>query len=107
MRFGEPVHVYNNYYRNIGLYGVASTENAGVVVEGNYFENVAFPCYSVGGYAESGPGRLVQRDNAFVGSGVCEAGGAVQEPSSYYSYSLIPASSVPSAVTAGAGVGRL
>jgi pectate lyase len=106
-RFGEPVHVYNNYYRNIGLYGVASTENAGVVVEGNYFENVAYPCYSVGGYAESGPGRLVQRANAFVGSGTCEAGGAVQEPSAYYSYSLSPASSVPSAVTAGAGVGTL
>ncbi len=77
------------------------------MVEGNYFENVAFPCYSVGGYAESGPGRLVQRANAFVDSGTCEAGGAVQEPSSYYSYSLSPASSVPSAVTAGAGVGRL
>ncbi|SNT30729.1 pectate lyase [Asanoa hainanensis] len=106
-RFGEPVHVYNNYYRDIGLYGVASTENAGVVVEGNYFENVAYPCYSVGGYAESAPGRLVQRSNVFVGSGTCEAGGAVQEPSSYYSYSLSPASSVPAAVTAGAGVGRL
>ncbi|MDG4823912.1 pectate lyase [Asanoa sp. WMMD1127] len=106
-RFGEPVHVYNNYYRDIGLYGVASTENAGLVVEGNYFENVAFPCHSVSGYADSGPGRLVQRGNAFVNSGVCEAGGAVQEPSAYYSYTLSPASSVPSAVTAGAGVGRL
>ena len=55
-RFGEPVHVYNNYYRNNGLYGVASTENAGVLVEGNYFENVAFPCYSTSGYADCGPG---------------------------------------------------
>ncbi|GIF75219.1 pectate lyase family protein [Asanoa siamensis] len=106
-RFGEPVHVYNNYYRNIGLYGVASTENAGLVVENNYFENVAFPCHSVGGYAESGPGRLVQRGNAFVNSGLCEAGGAVREPSDFYAYALSPATSVPSAVTAGAGVGRL
>jgi pectate lyase len=107
VRFGEPVHVYNNYYRNIGLYGVASTMNAGVVVEGNYFENVAFPCYSVSGYADSDPGRLVQRNNIFNGSGVCEAGGSVTEPSGYYGYTLTPAASVPSAVTASAGVGHL
>nr|WP_218136410.1 hypothetical protein [Nonomuraea jiangxiensis] len=41
VRFAEPVHVFNNYYRNNALYGVASTENAGVLVEGNYFESVA------------------------------------------------------------------
>ncbi|HEX4817694.1 MAG TPA: hypothetical protein VFV66_33560 [Nonomuraea sp.] len=44
MRFGEPVHVFNNYYRNNSLYGIASTQNAGVLVEGNYVENVAAPC---------------------------------------------------------------
>jgi pectate lyase len=107
VRFGGPVHVYNNYYRNIGLYGIASTENAGVMVEGNYFENVAFPCYSTSGYADSGPGRLVQRSNIFVGSGVCEAGGFVPEPSAYYSYGLTPTAQVPAAVSSGAGVGRL
>jgi pectate lyase len=107
VRFGEPVHVYNNYYRSVGEYGIASTENAGVVAEGNYFENVAFPCHSVTGYAESNPGRLVQRSNAFVGSGVCEAGGTVTEPSTYYSYTLDAASSVPALVTAGAGVGKI
>ena len=102
-RFGDPVHVYNNYYRNIGLYGIASTQNAGVLAEGNYFENVPFPCHSVSGYADSDPGRLVQRANVFVNSGVCEAGGAVAEPSTYYSYQLDAASSVPSAVVAGGG----
>jgi pectate lyase len=102
-RFGDPVHVYNNYYRDIGLYGIASTQNAGVLAEGNYFENVPFPCHSVSGYADSDPGRLVQRANAFVNSGVCEAGGTVAEPSTYYSYRLDAASSVPSAVVAGAG----
>ncbi|HEX8344313.1 MAG TPA: pectate lyase [Actinoplanes sp.] len=107
VRFGEPVHVFNNYYRNIGLYGIASTENAGVVAEGNYFENVPFPCHSVTGYAESAPGRLVQRLNAFANSGPCEAGGTVTEPSTFYPYRLDAASAVPSIVTAGAGVGRL
>ncbi|HEX6682329.1 MAG TPA: hypothetical protein VF062_06015 [Candidatus Limnocylindrales bacterium] len=107
VRFGDPVHVYNNYYRNVGLYGVASTENAGVMVEGNYFDNVAFPCHSVSGYAESNPGRLVQRNNIFTGSGVCEAGGSVPEPAGFYPYTLTSTAQVPSVVTAGAGVGRL
>ena len=44
--------------------------NAGVLVEGNYFENVPFPCFSASGYAESGPGRLVQRQQCvrFLGN---------------------------------------
>jgi pectate lyase len=57
----------------------------------------------VSGYADSDPGRLVQRANVFVNSGVCEAGGTVAEPSAYYSYQLDSAASVPSAVVAGAG----
>lgn len=106
-RFGDPVHVFNNYYRSNGLYGIASTENAGVLAEGNYFENVRFPCYSAGGYAESGPGRLVERNNVFVDSGVCETGGTVADPRAWYSYTVDSPSSVPAAVTAGAGVGRI
>ena len=42
VRFGNPVHVYNNYYFN-NEYGVASTMDAGVLVEGNYFEGVDEP----------------------------------------------------------------
>jgi pectate lyase len=106
VRFGEPVHVYNNYFRANELYGVASTENAGVLVEGNYFAAVAFPCHSTSGYADSGPGRLVQRANVFEGSGPCEAGGAVVEPRTYYAYTLDAAANVPALVTAGAGAGR-
>ena len=106
-RFGEPVHVYNNYYRANGLYGVASTENAGVLVEGNYFENVAFPCFSASGYADSGPGRLVQRNNVYAGSGVCEVNGAVVEPSTYYSYTVDNPASLPTTIPAGVGVGRI
>ncbi|MEK8169383.1 polysaccharide lyase family 1 protein [Streptomyces sp. M19] len=34
VRFGNPVHVLNNYFSDIGSYGVASTEDAGVLVEG-------------------------------------------------------------------------
>ncbi|KFF95185.1 pectate lyase [Streptomyces scabiei] len=107
VRFGEPVHVYNNYYKGNAVYGVASTMNAGVVVEGNHFEGVPNPCYSASGYDASGPGRLVQRNNLFAGSGTCETNGTVTEPRTYYPYTLDPAADVPALVRAGAGVGKI
>ncbi|HEU5472366.1 MAG TPA: hypothetical protein VFV67_17070 [Actinophytocola sp.] len=107
VRFGEPVHVFNNYFRGNELYGVASTMNGGVLLEGNYFENVPFPCFSASGYAESGPGRLVQRNNIFTGSGACEVAGGVAEPRNSYAYTLDPTANVPALVRAGVGIGRI
>ncbi|WP_435819111.1 pectate lyase family protein [Micromonospora ureilytica] len=103
VRFGNPVHVYNNYYRANGGYGVASTENAGVLIEGNYFENVDDPYHR--GEGDSGPGSLVARNNHFVNSPTGQAGGSVA--SIPYSYQLDTASNVKSIVTAGAGAGRI
>ncbi len=103
VRFGNPVHVYNNYYNNVGGYGVASTEGAGVLVEGNYFENTDDPYHL--GEGDSGPGTLVARNNHFVNSGSGQAGGSVG--SIPYSYTLETASNVKSSVTAGAGAGRI
>ncbi|MDT0532506.1 right-handed parallel beta-helix repeat-containing protein [Micromonospora sp. DSM 115977] len=103
VRFGNPVHVFNNYYDSNGGYGVASTENAGVLVEGNYFENVDDPYHL--GEGDSGPGTLVARNNHFVNSGSGQAGGSVRAIP--YSYSLDAASSVKSIVTGGAGAGRI
>jgi pectate lyase len=104
-RFGEPVHVFNNYYRNNGLYGVASTENAGVIVEGNYFQNVAFPIYV--GYAESAPGRVVERNNIYNASGTPQTAGTVVEPRTYYQYTVDNPATIPSIVPAGVGVGKI
>ncbi|UED85386.1 pectate lyase family protein [Streptomyces profundus] len=103
VRFGDPVHVYNNYYNNIGSYGVASTEDAGVLVEANYFENTDDPFHL--GEAASGPGSIVARDNHFVNSGSGEAGGSVSGIP--YGYSPDSAADVKSIVTGGAGVGQL
>ncbi len=100
VRFGNPVHVFNNYYSNIGSYGVASTENAGVLVERNYFENVRDPYHL--GEGDSDPGSLVARDNYKVNSGAGQTGGSVA--SIPYSYTTDAASSVKSIVTSGAGV---
>ncbi|GAA1313741.1 pectate lyase [Saccharothrix xinjiangensis] len=105
VRFGEPIHVYNNYFRDNALYGVASTENAGVLVEHNYFENVPFPIYS--GYDESGPGRVVERNNVYVNSGAPETLGSVVEPRTYYSYTPDNAANLRTTVPAGVGVGRI
>ena len=103
VRFGNPVHVYNNYYYNVGGYGVASTEGAGVLVEGNYFENVDDPYHL--GEGDSGPGTLVARNNTLVGSGSGQTGGSVA--SIPYSYTLDSSSGVKASVTAGAGAGRI
>jgi pectate lyase len=101
---GRPVHVFNNYYLNVSSYGVASQQNAGVLVEGNFFENTKRPTRNdVGGTT----GRIVQRMNVFVNSDPPFSSGSVMEPSRFYAYRLDPASNVPSQVRAGAGVGKL
>jgi pectate lyase len=98
VRFSALCHVYNNYYNGCD-YGVASTMDAEVLVEGNYFRNVDDPCLV--GYGSSSDGDLVQRNNVFVNSGSPETSGSV--PSPPYSYSLDNASSIPSIVSSGAG----
>jgi pectate lyase len=103
VRFGNPVHVYNNYYLNIGDYGVASTESAGVLVEGNYYENTADPFHR--GEGSSDPGNLLARNNFFTNSGAGDQGGSVA--SIPYGYTLENASNVRASVLAGAGTGRI
>jgi hypothetical protein len=102
---GTNQHVYNNCYSNVGGYGVASTMNAGVLVEGNYFENTEDPFHR--GEGDSGPGSLVARNNHFVNSGAGQAGGSVA--SIPYAYTLDSAANVKSIVTGtgGAGAGKI
>lgn len=103
VRFGNPVHVYNNFYNDIGDYGVASTQEGGVLVEANSFEDVDDPFHR--GEGSSPPGTLVARNNQFVRSGTGQAGGSVG--SIPYSYTPQAASQVKGSVTAGAGVGHV
>ncbi|MFD8493069.1 polysaccharide lyase family 1 protein [Amycolatopsis sp. NPDC059657] len=103
VRFGNPVHVYNNYYASVSGYGVASTKEAGVLVEGNYFENTKDPFHR--GEGDSPAANLVARSNQFVNSGAGAAGGSVK--SIPYSYTMDSASSVKSTVSGGAGTGKI
>jgi pectate lyase len=108
VRFANPVHVLNNYYLNIGSYGIASTENAGVLSERNYFENVATPIVHQTG--DSADGNIRDLNSNLVNSGTRDAlqtrnsGSVAAIP---YSYTPDSAPNVKSIVTAGAGVGKL
>ncbi|MFI2507347.1 polysaccharide lyase family 1 protein [Streptomyces sp. NPDC018972] len=104
VRFAEPVHVYNNYYRD-SSYGVAAAMDAGVVLEGNYFFSVNNPAR----VDFSGDlGRLVERDNVLIDCNhAIETRGSVVEPHTYYSYTPHRAADVPTVVPAGAGVGKI
>jgi len=105
VRFGNPVHVYNNYYFNSGTYGVASTCNAGVYLERNYFENTPTSALTVIG---SGPaGNLKILNNFLVNSGAPTARNSGSVAAIPYPYTVDANSSVKSIVTAGAGTGRI
>ncbi|MFI7442622.1 hypothetical protein [Nonomuraea indica] len=100
----ELVHVYNNYYRD-SSYGIASTYEAGVPAEGDYFHSVNNP----GRVDFSGDlGRLVERNNILVACNhPIETRGSVTEPRTYYPYTADPPADVPAVVQAGAGVGKI
>lgn len=104
VRFGEPVHVFNNYYRNIVQYAIGSQCNAGVLVEGNYFENVAAPMLN---NIEAATGRILARNNVFVNSLEPIFTDSVTEPSTYYNYVLDDPQDVPAIVMAGAGINKI
>jgi len=101
VRFGEPVHIFNNYYLRNSDVGVACQANSGCVVEGNVFENTE-EAYAVD-YA--GPrGRMIARNNIFIGeSAGGTTDGTVQEPRTYYAYVVDDPNTVKAAVMAGAG----
>ncbi|GAA4888674.1 cellulose binding domain-containing protein [Streptomonospora salina] len=103
VRFGETVHVYNNYYRDNAEYGVASTMDAGVLVENNYFDNVDTPTEV--GYGSSDDGRLEAAGNVYDDSGEPETAGSVADVP--YDYSPDDAGDIPGIVTDGAGPGNL
>lgn len=106
VRFGEPVHVYNNYFLHNTDVGIACQANAGCLVEGNYFDNVEEP---VSNHYAGPAGRCVARNNVFTGAepGQPECSGSVEEARNYYTYTLDDPNNVRTIVMAGAGVGKI
>ncbi|MEV6303108.1 right-handed parallel beta-helix repeat-containing protein [Actinoplanes sp. NPDC051861] len=105
VRFANPVHVLNNYYSNIGSYGVASTMNAGVYVERNYFENVANPTVTQTG--DSAAGNIKVLNNYKVNSGTEQVRNGASVAAIPYSYTPQANNTVKATVVAGAGTGKI
>ena len=105
VRFGNPVHVLNNYYNDIGSYGVGSAMGAGVYVERNYFENVANPTITT--VAESDPGNIKILNNYKVNSGTEQVRNASSVAAIPYAYTAETNSTVKATVKAGAGTGKI
>ncbi|MFC9692043.1 polysaccharide lyase family 1 protein [Kribbella sp. NPDC056951] len=105
VRFGNPVHVFNNYYRGTSGYGVASTCNAGVYVERNYFDGVSKTVVAQTGDSPEGNVKLLNNYLANSGTPVSRNAGSVAAIP--YSYVVDAAESVKSIVTGGAGTGKI
>jgi pectate lyase len=104
VRFSFLCHVYNNYYYANTDYGIASTCDANVLAEGNYFKNVPHPMWSIL-YSGDPNGWLIERDNIYDNSGTPQVNPpeSMPEPSTYYSYTLDDANDIPAIVQSYAG----
>jgi len=106
VRFSFLCHVYNNYYNGVPLtqYGIASTCDAYVLAEGNYFKNMTYPMLSIR-YSDDANGWLIERNNTYDNSGTPEVNppASMPEPSTYYSYTLDNPNDIPIIVQYGAG----
>jgi pectate lyase len=112
VRFSFLTHVYNNYYvapaDPTNNYGIASTCDAFVLAEGNYFQNMQHPMYSLH-YSGDPNGWLIERYNTYFNSGAPEFNPptSMPEPSTYYSYTLDNSANIPTIVGNGAGVNKI
>lgn len=106
VRYGETVHVFNNYFLGKD-HGAHSSMDAGVLVEGNYFERVRYPTDTDFGSSPE-PGRLVERLNVFDNcANEPDVRGTVKEIGDAYSYELDKAEDIPEIVKNGVGVGKI
>ena len=110
VRFSFLCHVYNNYYNGGPStdYGIASTCDAYVLAEGNYFKNWEDPMLCLH-YSDDPNGWLIERDNIYDNSDDPEVNppAYMPEPSTYYSYTLDNHKDIPTMVSLGAGVNGL
>lgn len=100
VRYGR-VHVFNNYYLNNG-YGIASTTEGRVFVEGNYFEGVkeSWVTSLLGGPK----GNLTESNNIFIETKKMDTRGESFDPGKIYKYKLDKPSRIVRKIKKNAGV---
>lgn len=103
VRFGDGAHVVDNHYRDIDSYGVATTVDAGAILEANYFENVDEPVHIGEGNSEDG--RLIAIGNHLVNSGEALENGGFST-SLPYSFPVDEASRIAPIASGGAGASQ-
>ncbi|MCG5219720.1 RICIN domain-containing protein [Streptosporangium soli] len=91
-------HLYNNHLQNVTGYGNYARGATKMVIENSYYDNVKDPYY------RDDAAQLRQTGSIVVNSeGQQETGGSAFTPSSFYSYTLDPASQVPTLLRTYAG----
>lgn len=105
VRFSKLAHVYNNYYLDNKGYGVASTCEANVLVENNYFEGVDLPTRVTQELSPAGNlDPSVISSNQFIDCGTPETRGpALERPLYDYMSPMHDANKVKNKVKKGAG----
>lgn len=103
VRFGI-VHVYNNYYQNVLLYAIASRMGAKVLIENNYFENVALPITTQ--FESPQDGYVKESGNFYWECGENNITQILKEIKIPYQYELDEADVLPYLLENGAGAGK-
>jgi pectate lyase len=100
VRYGE-VHVMNNFYDGVQLYGIRASTESSLFVESNYFLNTKLPTEIHG----EPKGKLVERNNIYDNSGKPQTNGKVFDPLTYYTYPVQDANEIVELIRQNAGSG--
>jgi len=105
VRFGQ-VHVFNNYFDSVEMYGIGVGVEASIISENNYFRNTAEPWRYFDSTAQ--PGFIRSEGDLFRESGIIpeREEGVIWNPAEKYEYVLMAAESARSHARVRSGAGR-
>jgi pectate lyase len=101
VRYGE-VHIFNNYYQNIGNYGIGVGILSRIYSENNHKEGGSKFCQIM---TNGGSGAI--KDIGSIGGSSIRPELVTWNPKDRYEYTADPATEVKSKVTANAGIGKI